>query len=529
MLIQFGEIEIDTASFELKRFSEPQSLEPKAFNLLLYLIAKRDRVVSKDEIYDAIWDGRLVSEATLTSLVNAARTAIGDSGKLQKYIRTHPRRGYRFIGQLAEETKLAVPSPIEDSAGSKLRQTGDLPNAPPQSSQPSIVVLPFVVGGQDPEQDVLADGIATDISAALSRFRRLLVISHSSAKALRACIDDPRSIANEFGVRFALEGAVRKFGNKVRIIVQLLDSQNGQTIWAERFDHGLEDLFSIEDDITEAVITAIEPEILIYERGRLGKQATDNMGAWQLLQKGLWHYYHQSYKGHEEATRLFRQAVDADPDYAHAQAHLAFSLWTAATLFRTDQPTLALAEAREFARTALSKDPAEPLARFVLGRICLIDGDIDLSIEHMKTGIMAAPNYAGCHYGLGVALYHGKAEADEALAHLDFAARLNPRNPMIWATYEKQSCANRYLGQFERAVMFGLKARSFTNESYRSHLFLAAALAATGQFEDALLEIQRSRHWVPSLSVDFVEQQFANVHKDVRINLIGWLQAAGLE
>lgn len=171
----------------------------------------------------------------------------------------------------------------------------------------------------------------------------------------------------------------------------------------------------------------------------------------------------------------------------------------------------------------------EPLARFVLGRIALLEGETDLAIEHMTAGITTAPNYAGCHYGLGLSLYHGKAYATEALAHFDFAARLNPRNPMIWATYEKQSCANRFVGQFDNAVTFGLKARGFSNESFRPHLFLAAALAATDQSEDAQLEIRRSRDWAPDLSIEFVEQKFSNVHTDVLGDFVSWLRVAGLE
>lgn len=526
MLIQFGDIEIDTAGCELRLSSELQSLEPKAFDLLLHLIKNRDRVISKDEIYEVIWDGRLISEATLTSSINAARTAIGDSGKLQKYIRTYPRRGYRFIGEVSKEPASLLPqSELQGNTG----QPFATQPAVPVSAQPSIVVLPFAIAGADLEQEFLAEGIASDITADLSRFRRLFVVSHTTAKSFQSRVDAPQDIAKQLGVRYALEGNVRKNGNKVRVVVQLLDCHTGQTVWAERYDHVLDDVFLLEDQIAEAVVTSIEPEILTYERGRLGGQTTENMGAWQLLQKGLWHYYQQNRDAHYKATQLFREAVEIDPEYSHALAHLAFALWTSAIMARSETPDLALMEAKKLATAALARDPDEPLARFTLGRICLLEGDIGLAIEHMVAGTKAAPNYAGCHYGLGLALYHGQAEAEKALAHFEFATRLNPRNPMIWATYEKQCCANRLLGQFEDAVMFGLKACGFSNENYRPHITLAAALVANGKADDAQLELDKSRRFAPDLSIAFVEQQLIKVHPTVRNDLVRWLQVAGLD
>lgn len=533
MFIRFGEVELDVDGCEVKRDAELQAIEPKAFNLLLYLIENRTRVVSKDEIYQVIWDGRIISEATLTSCINVARTAIGDSGKLQKFIRTFPRRGYRFIGDVALDTCDAEPLAIRSARTTAFARSvldGDqVKSGDTQSTHPSIVVVPFDTLGSGPEQELLADGIAADITTELSRLRRLFVVSRNTASAYKGRSCDARVIANELGVQYVLEGSIQQIGNKVRVAAQLIDGLTSSNIWAERYDRDLDNLFALEDEITEAIVAVIEPEILTHERVRLGQRATENMGAWQLLQKGLWHYYHQTHSGHEAATQLFRQAVKISPKFASARAHLAFSLWTAATQGRVNQVDNALIEAKQEAQLALSLDPDEPLARFVAGRLCLIDGQVDLAIQHMQAGIDASPSYAGCHYGLGMAYYHGKAMAEDALAHFDMAARLNPRNPMIWATHEKQGCANRFLGRLEDALMFGWKARSFSNEGYRPHLYLAAALAAAGQGQDAWLEIERAKFWQPEFSISFVRDKFTNLHQDVQDDLVHWLRTAGLD
>jgi TolB-like protein/Tfp pilus assembly protein PilF len=533
MVVRFGEIELDLDRYELRRSDKLQAIEPKAFDLLVYLIENRSRVVSKDEIYEKIWDGRLISEATLTSCINAARTAIGDSGRRQQFIRTIPRRGYTFI---ADVTRIETNRPVSKPVASRIPEEAETGSEINTASGPtvhrphaSIVVLPFVDLGSSHENNTIADGITEDITTELARFKRLFVIARNSALALRAETNDVRKIAQGLGVTYALEGSVRRSGDQIRVTAQLIEAASGSHVWAERYDASMEQLFEVQDEITQAIVRQIEPEILAHERARFGRRTAENLDAWELVQKGLWTYYQQTHASHEEAITLFRKAVALDPLYSVAHAHLAFSLWTLVVFGRALEPKLALAEARQVVQHALSLDPGEPLSRFTAGGLCFNDGQIDFALEHMKAAIQSSPNYAGGHYGMGRVLYHGKADAENALAHFDFAIRLNPRNPMIWATYEKQCCAHRFLGQFDQAVLSGVRAVNLANEIYRPRVILAAALAAAGRIDDASAELQRTKELQPTLSTQLLKEHFSVVHPAVMKDLLGWLQEAGLE
>ena len=526
MILKFGTVELDLDRYELRNAGERSSIEPKAFDLLVYLVQQRPKVISKDEIYEKIWDGRIISEATLTSCVNAARKAIGDSGRKQQLIRTVPRRGYSFIADVISDRSHKVCSDVVTKA------TTEAPNQSHQEPSPrraSIVVLPFENLSADKDDTALADGVTEDITTSLARMRRLFVIARNTAIACKQETRDVKIIARELGVSYVLEGSIRKHSNRIRVAAQLIDALSGRHIWADSYDADLEDIFVVLDDIAQTIVRQIEPEIMAHERLQFGKRRPENLDAWELLQKGLWSFYQQNEHAHREAIALFRRATEVDPKYPPAQAHLAFSLWTIATLGRACNPVDMLNEARDVAQIALSLDPNEPLTRFTIGRLCLLDGQTELAIEHMQSAIASSPSYAGGHYGLGVCLYHGQAQAEEALAHFDYAARLNPRNPMIWATYEKQSCAHRFLGQFEEAVFSGMRARSFANDSYRPHVFLAAALSANQRIDDAKAELDQAAKAYPALSTETLEQQLCSLHPAILSDLIGWLQKAGLK
>ncbi len=533
MLLKFGTVELDLDRFELRNCGKISAIEPKAFDLLVYLLENRPRVISKDEIYEKIWDGRIISEATLTSCVNAARKAIGDNGRRQQLIRTVPRRGYSFIAEVAliDKDRTGLGSSARSSIGSGRNVSNEFgpPNAIDKMKNASIVILPFDSTSPDELGAALADGVTEDITTALTRLRRLFVIARSTAAIYKSEVKEVNAIARELGVSYVLEGSIRKQENKIRVTAKLTEASSGIHVWAERYDRALDDIFDVQDEIAQAIVQRIEPEILARERLKFGVRRPDNLSAWELLQKGQWHFYQQNERSHGEAIDLFRQAVELEPSYPQAQAHLAFALWTMATLRPSHDPKRLLQEARQTAETAMSLDPDEPLSRFVSGRLCLLDGQVDLAVAHMQAAIATAPNYAGGHYGLGLALYLGKADAEQALAHFDYAVRLNPRNPMIWATYEKQCCAHRFLGQFDEAIIAGMRARSFSNDSFRPHLYLSAALAAGGRLADSKSELRKAHQIRSDLSISFLKQQFSSQHSDVLDNFLGWLRKAGLE
>jgi TolB-like protein len=279
---------LDTDRRELFRGDAPVAVEPQVFDLLIYLIDNRDRVVSKDDLIASVWAGRIVSDSTLTSRINAARKAIGDSGEDQKQIRTIARKGLRFVGAVREDAEADKSAqtavPPEGSSESSRRSL-------PPSDRPAIAVLPFTNMSGDPEQEYFSDGISEDIVTALSKLRWFFVIARNSSFIYKGKAVHMKQVAEELGVSYVVEGSVRKSGGQVRITVQVNDVATGSHIWAERYDRGLADVFAVQDEITEAIVAAIEPQIHAAENFRAQRKPPESLDAWDLVMRALSHYW----------------------------------------------------------------------------------------------------------------------------------------------------------------------------------------------------------------------------------------------
>jgi len=256
----FDHYALDTRLRELRRDGDLVAMQPQVFDLLVHLLKHRDHVVSRDDLIALVWDGRIVSDSTLDSRINAARNAIGDSGKEQRLIRTIPRKGLRFIGAVDEQVNgfhlAAAPAEIVAE------------RAPPPLSlpdRPAIVVLPFNNMSGDQDQEYFSDGISEDIITALSKLRWFFVIARNSSFTYKGKAVHIKQVAAELGVRYVVEGSVRKSGDRVRITAQLNDTATGSHIWAEHYDRELVDVFAVQDEITDAIVTAIEPQIYAAE------------------------------------------------------------------------------------------------------------------------------------------------------------------------------------------------------------------------------------------------------------------------
>ena len=289
MQFLFADHTLDTDRRELRRGPEPIAVEPQVFDLLVYLVQNRDRVVSKDDLIASVWGGRIVSDSTLTSRINAARKAVGDSGEEQKLIRTIARKGLRFVGDGAHATKrrrtgqAVAPPPDEIHEPSR--------PALPLPDRPAIAVLPFVNMSGDPEQEYFSDGISEDIITALSKLRWFFVIARNSSFIYKGKAVHMKQVAEELGVGYVVEGSVRKGGDRVRITAQLNDVATGSHIWAERYDRDLADVFAVQDEITEAIVAAIEPQLYAAENFRAQRKPPDSMDAWDLVMRALSHYW----------------------------------------------------------------------------------------------------------------------------------------------------------------------------------------------------------------------------------------------
>ena len=286
MIYRFGDFALDTDSLELTQAGKAVEVEPQVFSLLACLIENRERVVSKDELIERVWDGRIVSDGTLNTRINSVRRAVGDDGKRQAVIKTFPRRGFRFVAELEGES--------------------DAPLAPPAtaaSDKPSIAVLPFDNLSGDPEQEYFSDGLADDIISALSRIRQLFVVARNSSFAYKHGAADVRNLARELGVRYVVEGSVRKAGNQVRISVQLVDGDTGVQIWNGRYDRELEDIFAVQDEGVQNVVGAAIPKLGRAELDRARRKTPENLDAWDLYLHGQWHVDKRSKDDAETARK----------------------------------------------------------------------------------------------------------------------------------------------------------------------------------------------------------------------------------
>jgi len=285
--IRFADFEIDTARQELRRAGEVIHIEPQVFDVLVYLVRNRDRTVSRDELIEAIWQGRIVSDAALSSRISAARRAVGDNGNDQYLIRTVHKRGFRFVADVDGDGSPAVAlggaqSASPHAATNELAAHAESSRTPAFSlpDKPSIAVLPFKNMSGDPDQEYFADGLTEDIITGLSRQPWFFVIARNSSFAFKGEAIDVRDVASQLGVRYVLEGSVRRSTSRVRITGQLIDATLGSHLWADRYDRELADIFELQDDITNRVIGSVGPQILVAEAARVRRKPPENIDAW---------------------------------------------------------------------------------------------------------------------------------------------------------------------------------------------------------------------------------------------------------
>ncbi|MEH2540663.1 MULTISPECIES: winged helix-turn-helix domain-containing protein [unclassified Bradyrhizobium] len=281
MRYRFEEFAFDTDRRELHRGAEVVSITPQVFDLLEYLIRNRERVVSKDDLIYAVWNGRSVSDGALTTRLNAARSAVGDTGEKQCLIKTLPRKGFRFVGAVREEDGPSSAAVASESHVELSKPALALPD------KPSIAVLLFQNMSGDPEQEYFADGMVEEIITELSRFKWLFVIARNSSFTFEGKAVDVKRVGRELGVRYVLEGSVRKAAGKVRIAGQLIDAVTGAHIWADRFERDLTDVFALQDEVTVAVVGAIQPKLLQTEIEMAARRPPENPTAYDLWLRAM--------------------------------------------------------------------------------------------------------------------------------------------------------------------------------------------------------------------------------------------------
>jgi TolB-like protein len=351
--------------------------------------------------------------------------------------------------------------------------------------KPSIAVLPFANLGGDPEQEYFADGIAEDLITALSRLRWLFVTARNSTFTYKGQAVDVKRAGRELGVRYVLEGSVRKSGNRARITAQLIDALTGNHIWAHRYDRDLADIFAVQDEITETIVAAIEPELSDVEQERARRKPPENLSAWESYQKGLWHQYRMTKDDNRQAQVLFRRAHELDPGFAPAAAGLAFSLASDVTLGFAESREDSIEDALRWGRMAVAMDDRDAMSRFGLGRAYFASGDADSSIAEFERAIQSNPSHAQTHYGLGISLLTLAGRAEDAIPEFEMAARLSPHDPVGWAFLMGKAMALMTLERDDEALAYARDAVRHPNAAWLAHTVLIAILGHLGRIEEA--------------------------------------------
>ena len=520
MQFLFEDYTLDIDRQELRRGSQQIAVEPQVFDLLVYLVQNRERVVTKDDLLDAVWKGRFVSESNLTTRINAARKAIGDSGEQQRLIRTVARKGFRFVGLVTSAAENARDAPTStDPTGMPL----------PLPDKPSIAVLPFQNMSGDPEQEYFADGMADEIITALSRFPSLFVIARNSSFTYKGRAVDVKQVARELGVRYVLEGSVRKAGNRVRFTGQLIDATTGGNIWADRFDGALEDVFELQEQVTARLVGAIEPRLQRAEIERAGRKPTESLDAYDYFLRGMASFHLHNRDSLLEAVRLFARATELDRNYASPYG---MASWSGALRnshgWMVDRES-EIADAVRLAHRAVALGKDDPTALWSGGlSLAYLAKEVEAGAAYIDRALVLNPNSSASWNASGwVHMYLG--EYASAIEHFERAMRLSPLDPLTYFASTGMAFAHAFAGRYDEAISWATKALH-EQPNWATALRVAAmANALSDRMVEARAAMACLREVDPALRLGNVDRVAPPLRRaEDRVRFLESLRKAGL-
>ena len=485
MIYNFEDYSLDADLRELRVGDKLVAIEPQVFDLLTFLIRNSGRVVSKDDLISGVWNGRIVSDSTLNSSINAVRQAVGDSGNAQRLIRTVPRKGFRFVGTAREQEEIRKSGPSSSAAD----QAG-----PPLPDKPSIAVLPFENFSGDAEQIYFADGMVDEIITALSHFRWLFVIARGSSFSYRGRAVEVKQIGRELGVRYILEGSVRKSESRVRITAQLIDTLSGAHLWADRFDGALKDVFELQDQVTASVVGAIGPKLEQAEIDRARRKPTASLGAYDYYLHGLANIQRDATKeANDEALRLFGKAIELDPNFAAAYGMAALCYVSRQWKRWMVAPKAEVAEATRLVDRAAELGRNDAIALSAAGMtLGLVVRDLDRAVMLLDRSLALNPNFAVSWVrSAWVRIFLG--QFDVAIEHASRAMRLSPLDPLLVGMQTVIAFAHFCADRYDQSAAWAAKAVKEQPDFVAGLRLLIASNAALGRMDEATKLIARLR------------------------------------
>ncbi len=450
MNYRFGTFELDMALFELRKNGVPCPLEPQVFALLAYLIEHRERLIPKAELFEKLWDGRVVTDAALASRIKSARRVIDDDGKAQRCIKTIHGRGFRFVAEVRAAPDTSTVSTSDNNVDSAASE-------PTSPTRPAIAILPFHVVGQSGPYDTLADGLPHELITELARLRWLLVIARGSSFRFRDPDQDLREVGALLNVRYCLAGNVEIKGKQLVVYTELVDTRSGEVVWGERYSGYLDDVHAVREEIRSKILTSLEIHIPLHEAANARLVTSANLDAWSAYHLGLQHLYRFNQSDNAAAANLFAHAVERDPEFARAHAGLSFVHFQTAFMRQTNDIPGEVRLARSCAQRGFDIDPLDPFVNFTMGRSFWLQSDLERARSWLERATTLSPNYAQGFYALAWTNTLGGAEL-EGRNQVDHAMCLSPLDPLYYAMLGTRGFSHIALGEEAEAIVWTERA-----------------------------------------------------------------------
>jgi adenylate cyclase len=469
MIYRFENFELDLDQFELRQDGVAVEIQPQVFTLISLLVSNPERMVSKDEMVERIWDGRFVSEAAISSRVRLARQALHDDGKEQRLIRTVHGKGFRFVGQLSEE--------ISGESG-----VASEPEQP--RSNPTIMVIPFSNVSASPDQEYFADAITQDIISTLSKYRWLNIVARNTSFGYKGRSVDIGKLRSDHDVDYVVEGSVQRAGEQIRVATQLVDAGTGNQLWADRYDREIKDVFAVQDEITGKIVARLEPEIGTAERQKVIRAVRRDLHAWDSFHLGISHFYKFTAQDNLAAQALLQQSRQLDPQFGEAHAWWAYAVILGMVYWDTEPSQELQDEALDATKLALRLDDQNAVFYALKARVQLARREYGSALSENEMAIKLNPTFAAAHCGLADSLaYEGRY--DEAIERFNIAIDLSPNDPQRWAFLTYGALALIFKGDYESALSWTNRASLIPNCQYWALAHKAVALAHLGREGDA--------------------------------------------
>lgn len=517
MIYRFDGFELDTDRFEMRRGGQPVPLEPQVFALIAFLVSNRERMVSREELIEKVWNGRVVSESAISSRIKKARKALGDDGRSQRLIHTVHGRGFRFVGELQT-----------DGEGSAVAGTGRPRPGKSAGSCPRIVVLPFLNLSGDPDQEYFSDAITQDLITNLSKYRWLTVIARNSSFAYKGQRVEMKQLMRELGISYAVEGSVRRSGKRIRVTAQLVDAVSEQQIWSDRYDGELEDVFAVQDEITAKISARLEPEIGASERQKISHGDNRDLQAWDCFHLGISHLFRFSADDNREAQRLLQESRRLDPAFGEAHAWWAYSVILGMVYWDTEPSPELLDAALEATQKALETDDRNAVFYALKARVQLARCEYQSALIENSMAIELNPTLAAAHCGLADSLaYEGRYE--EAIERFKRALELSPNDPQRWAFLTYGALAHIFKRDFRTAIDWANRAGEIPNCQFWAAAHKTVALAHLGELESAQEQVIRLLREQPRFSRTFARKKLFYIKDEGQLGIyLDGLKLAGV-